>query len=315
MKHRYSIIMPMFNEAKNIPCCLSAMLDAIQGRKECKLIVVDNGSTDESVKLVQQQGIKVLEKKQLTIGQLRNEGAVGATGDWLVFVDADIEVPGDWFSFVDGVIEEGFAQAFAFVDIAPESAPWYAKAWALRVLTRRGQVTSVDTLPGRNLIVSREVFEQVDGFDNGLITGEDKDLIRRLRGQGASVLSIPHPKLLHWGYEQSFYSWLRKEFWRQSSHRDLIYKYGWPWRLVRFPLMALLHWMFFVLVLVALYWNFWVVILLPLLFVPSLFLSLRLPSAYLKFELIVQLTVLYSLRFLVAGIAVIWFWCRPQNTC
>ncbi|MBU2706632.1 glycosyltransferase [Zooshikella marina] len=315
MKHRYSIIMPMFNEAEHIQRCLSAMLSAIQNRKECQLTVVDNGSTDNSVQLVQQQGVTVLEKKQLAIGQLRNEGAEDAKGEWLVFVDADIEVPVDWFKYVDGVIEEGFAQVFAFVDIAPDSAPWYARAWALRVLTRRGQVTSVDTLPGRNLIVSREAFEQVDGFDSTLITGEDKDLIRRLRAQGASALSIPHPKLLHWGYERSFYSWLRKEYWRQSSHSDLIYKYGWPWRLVRFPLIALLHWLFLIVVLLSSLWHSWLIICLLLLFIPGLLLSLRLPSVYLSFVLIMQLTVLYTLRFLVAGVAVVWFWRRPKNSC
>lgn len=94
---RISIVIPMFNEARHIGrTLLAAQKAAFAANIDCELIVVDNGSTDEGPHIARQFGATVLVLPGLLIGALRNRGTAIATGEWLAFIDADIEMPEDW---------------------------------------------------------------------------------------------------------------------------------------------------------------------------------------------------------------------------
>ena len=89
-----SIVIPMFNEARHIGRTLLAAQKAAHAADlQCELIVVDNGSTDRGPQIARQFGAQVLVMPGLAIGALRNRGAAVASGHWLAFIDADIEMP------------------------------------------------------------------------------------------------------------------------------------------------------------------------------------------------------------------------------
>ena len=90
---KLSIIIPAFNEESLITHCLNSLFDAINTQTSpefsYEVIVVDNNSTDNTAKIAQQAGAQVVFEPINQIGRARNAGAAVATGDWLLFVEAD----------------------------------------------------------------------------------------------------------------------------------------------------------------------------------------------------------------------------------
>lgn len=111
---RISIVIPMFNEARHIGrTLLAAQKAAFAANVECELIVVDNGSSDDGPQIARQFGAQVLELPGLLIGALRNRGTAIASGEWLAFIDADIEMPEDWLKPLFELEASGQGDVFA----------------------------------------------------------------------------------------------------------------------------------------------------------------------------------------------------------
>src|SRR5580765_6728671 len=90
---KISIIIPAFNEERLIAGTLASIrvgMDELTRRGvESELIVCDNNSTDPTAEIARAAGAKVVFEPINQIARARNSGAAAATGDWLVFVDAD----------------------------------------------------------------------------------------------------------------------------------------------------------------------------------------------------------------------------------
>lgn len=233
-----SVVVPMFNEQQHIGRTLGAIKTAAAwAGVDCELLVVDNGSTDEGPQIAGAAGARVLPGAQLSIAALRNLGARHAQGDWLAFVDADVEVPPNWLTLWQELWQTDRVDVLALDCDTPPQAPWFARVWQRRTLSGvRGQQRR-DWLPTANLCLSREWFERVGGFDERLRTGEDKDFGLRLSSAGARLLSFSRPLSWHWGYERNWSEWWGKELWRQGSHLQLIRESG-SIRHLRFPLLC-----------------------------------------------------------------------------
>src|SRR5690348_10368111 len=90
---KISIIVPAFNEEKLLPRSLAAIRKAASAFErngiETELVVCDNNSTDRTAAVARENGAIVAFEPINQISRARNGGARIATGDWLVFVDAD----------------------------------------------------------------------------------------------------------------------------------------------------------------------------------------------------------------------------------
>jgi glycosyltransferase involved in cell wall biosynthesis len=311
---RISIVIPMYNEAPHITrTLLAAQHAADTAGVECELIVVDNGSTDQGPQIARQFGAQVLDMPGLLIGALRNRGAAVATGEWLAFIDADIEVPEDWLTLLLKI------QYAVKVDIlgldlhTPAEAPWYASAWQRRMLRPSAEsVQAVRWLPSANLLMRHHWFDKVGGFDENLRTGEDKDFTMRLASAGARLMSVNQSVALHWGYEGSWREWMGKEFWRQGSHLQLLRSHGLNLRLLRFPMLSMAAWVLDIAAICALANGQFslATVLLLLTSLPALTLSLRQSSKHRDIGLTLQLWGLHWLRLHLAGAAFILSVCR-----
>lgn len=200
---RVSIVIPMYNEARHIGRTLLAAQEAArQAQLECELIVVDNGSDDAGPRIANELDARVLIVPGVHIGALRNRGAAVASGDWLAFIDADIEMPADWLKLLLEL--EGHQGDVLGLDLdTPRQAPWFAEAWQRRSQRPASRLLHrVQWLPSANLLMRRSWFERVGGFDETLRTGEDKDFSWRLRQAGAQLLLVNESVALHWGYEE-----------------------------------------------------------------------------------------------------------------
>ena len=309
-----SLVIPMYNEARHIGRTLLAARKAAEAAAlECELIVVDNGSDDQGPNIARQFGAQVLELPGLLIGALRNRGAAMATGEWLGFIDADIEMPEDWLTRLCELESGGQADVLALDLHTPLQAPWFATAWQRR-MTRptTHALHPAQWLPSANLLMRRHWFDKVGGFDETLRTGEDKAFTLRLNEAGARLLAVNQSVALHWGYEGSWREWIGKELWRQGSHLQLLRTHGMSLRLLRFPALSVGAWLLDLMALSALL-NGSAPVALFIVFVtslPALVLSLRQGLKHRDLRLMLQLWALHWVRLHLAGAALILSLCH-----
>lgn len=84
---KYSIIVPNYNKAEYIEECINSILN--QTYKNYEIIMIDDGSTDNSVEVINKFNINLLKTNRLQAGGARNLGLKQATGDYIIFLDSD----------------------------------------------------------------------------------------------------------------------------------------------------------------------------------------------------------------------------------
>ncbi len=88
MSKKVSIIIPARNEEKYLPSCLESISNLNYPKKDIEVIVVDNGSTDNTREIAKSCGATVLCDDSLNVSGLRSLGVAKSTGEIIAFVDA-----------------------------------------------------------------------------------------------------------------------------------------------------------------------------------------------------------------------------------
>lgn len=122
MKNVISVIVPVYNVAMYLPKCLDSILS--QDHTQLEVILIDDGSTDESGAICDQYGkkdsrIRVIHKKNAGAAAAKNTGLAIATGEYLSFVDSDDYLePGVYGYMLETLGETGAdAAEFSFRDV------------------------------------------------------------------------------------------------------------------------------------------------------------------------------------------------------
>ena len=103
MQDKISVIIPVYNVAKYLPKCIDSVLN--QTYKNLEIILVDDGSTDESGKISDEYSykdnrVKVIHKKNGGPGDARNTGIKEATGKYIGFIDSDDFIETDMYEIL-----------------------------------------------------------------------------------------------------------------------------------------------------------------------------------------------------------------------
>jgi len=221
---KVSIIIPAYNEEKYLPSCLQALADLDYEKELVEIIVVDNGSTDRTVKIAKAFGCRIFVDGAKTVGGLRNLGASKSTGEILAFVDADCTVSPVWLMESSRYFDNLRVAAWGSPPEVPKNATWVQKTWLI-VRQKRQQVQEVDWLESMNLFVRKEIFLNIDGFNDSLATCEDVDFCYRV-GKIGSIISDNRIKSIHFGEASTVREFFRKEIWRGQSNLDGIESHG-----------------------------------------------------------------------------------------
>ena len=181
---RFSVIVPVFNCREHLRTCLDSLLIAVKKYGNAEVIVVDNGSTDGSYEILQTEypGVTVLQYPDLTIAALRNRGAEAGSGEYLTFIDADCTISPQYFDEARATFVDSKVTATGSLVGVPESSTWVERTWY--VINSHNGNGPVKYVNSGNLVVRRQAFLRVGGFDETLTTGEDVELGQRLRRQG-----------------------------------------------------------------------------------------------------------------------------------
>ena len=197
---RVSVIVPCYNDAISVRRCLNSVCS--QTLKPFEVIVVNDGSTDESGQIVQSHAgvTKYLEQENQGSGAARNAGIAAATGDYIAFLDAD-----DFWL-------EGFLQrSAAWLEDHPEaiavSTGQRIRSWSQKETLNPSLLAQVEA--GNSLMPS--VLEDFFGFwaqYDHVCTGSA--LIRRsaIDQAGGQLPDLRMSQdLEYWGYLATFGKW------------------------------------------------------------------------------------------------------------
>jgi glycosyltransferase involved in cell wall biosynthesis len=222
---RISIIVPALNEEKLIERTLNCFPPDIRRRFNMELIVSDGGSSDRTREIAVRHGAIVVEhlaNRRQTIAEGRNRGAEQATGDLLVFINADT-VPRDAEQFVEGLAavvdapdhERSIVAIACPVEIAPQERGLSDRLFHgfFNNYVRLLNTVGLGMGRGECQVIRRDAFIKVGGYEDHMAAGEDFDLYKRLTRIGKighrsdlSVYESPR-RFRRYGYLLVLFEW------------------------------------------------------------------------------------------------------------
>jgi GT2 family glycosyltransferase len=199
---RLSVVIPVYNGGEDLRVCLHALDQST--RKPDEVIVVDDGSTDGAVACAAEFSATVVRLKGPPHGPAlaRNRGAQRATGDIVVFVDADVKVHADTLGRFENLFRDSLdvAAAFGSYDDQPQAQGSVSRYKNLlhHYVHQHGEREAETFWTGCGA-VRREVFLAIGGFskDYGPPGMEDIELGVRLREAGHRILLCPEILCTH----------------------------------------------------------------------------------------------------------------------
>jgi GT2 family glycosyltransferase/peptidoglycan/xylan/chitin deacetylase (PgdA/CDA1 family) len=201
---RASVVIATYNRAERLAACLASLTEQRTARPGFEVVVVVDGSTDETRSLLESLTMPVplrivWQRNQGQCAAL-NRGAAEASGDLLVFIDDDITVvPGFIGAHLALFDYEPNAVGVGQMLLRPApGSDWFGIAFAeswrrhyARLNAHPETVTWRDCFGG-NMSVSRERFQAVGGFATGLARGYDVELAARLEDAGGRFVYLPN---------------------------------------------------------------------------------------------------------------------------
>lgn len=179
-----SIVIPAFNEELLITSCLQSISQSLEANAKPgfthEIIVVDNNSTDKTAQLARNTGARVVFEPINQIGRARNTGAANATGDWLLFVDADSLLNPGMVAEIVQLIESDRYVGCGSVMYMPD-LPWWGNAvirlWTICSIVFRWA-------SGALVVCRADAFREVGGFDQTLFAADEISLSQLLKQWG-----------------------------------------------------------------------------------------------------------------------------------
>lgn len=162
-----SIIIPTFNESENISECLATLID--QDYKNHEIIVIDDGSSDDTVNIVEKFPVKIIRKSHQGPARARNMAAKQALGKILVFVDADMTFSNNFITELTAPIITGQVKGtFSKNEYISNWDNIWSRCWNFNQ-NRPGKNMIPDDYPNEGndfRAILKDEFIRVGGFDD-----------------------------------------------------------------------------------------------------------------------------------------------------
>lgn len=198
---KLSVLLPVHNEARHITACLDALRRQTLAPEDWEVIVIDGGSSDETVMLVERsrgwfgERLRLLANPQRTTATGLNRGLAAATGEIIARVDGHSMVPPEYLQEMAATLADPLVWAAGAAVTNADSSPRGEAIWAaLRSPFGCGgsdyrepgvvrEVASVQAAAYR-----REVFDRVGQFNETMDYAEDDEFNWRVRRAGGKIV-------------------------------------------------------------------------------------------------------------------------------
>ncbi|WP_404379856.1 glycosyltransferase family 2 protein [Caenispirillum salinarum] len=207
-----SVIIPCYNAETWLAQTIGSVLD--QTRPPDEVIVVDDGSPDGSLALArrfeERGAVRVLALENGGAARARNLGALAATGDALMFLDADDVLAPDALEHLLTALQKAAASRSGGDAIA--ACPWERLHLSGDGRWISGPPTCATRLPGADVLASwltgwyyppccvlwsRAAFQRTGGWDEALLSNQDGDLMMRALALGIPLAETPHGRAFY----------------------------------------------------------------------------------------------------------------------
>jgi len=191
-----SVYIPTYNRGSLlVERAVSSVL--AQTYQNFELIIIDGGSTDGTLEIARRYTDKIVvwdRPRRQTFGEAKNAGAALATGEFLVFIDADALIPEPQAFFEE--LLAAFNKNKKLVALTVPLKPWPENHslvdaffcaplnWYMII---SNNVFHLGNSSGEFQMMRIETFKKIGGFSEQLISGEDNDMFRRLATLGRTL--------------------------------------------------------------------------------------------------------------------------------
>jgi glycosyltransferase involved in cell wall biosynthesis len=197
---KISIVVPAFNEEKLLGATLRSIRAAAEAFHQhgwtTEVIICDNNSTDRTAEVARGEGAQVVFEPMNQISRARNAGAAAATGDWLVFVDADSHPSRELLAdAADAMLSGKYIGGGVTVklDEFALSLSFFTALWNAVSRMRKW-------CAGSFIFCEAKVFSEIGGFSAELFASEELDLSKRLNAfaktRGQRLIILHHHPLV-----------------------------------------------------------------------------------------------------------------------
>ncbi len=199
MKPYFSIIIPSLNEETNLPILLQSL--AKQTYRDFEVIVSDCLSKDNTKAHSEKVAVNIpnfifLSHKSKNVSAARNFGASKATGEFLIFFDADVQASPDYLEGIKKHIDESNLDFLTVWNRPTKESSFTGKL--ILFLLNIGMSLIQKIKPAANgpcMILKKSLFEKIKGFDDRIVFGEDYDLSRKAAMQKTRYAVFQKPYL------------------------------------------------------------------------------------------------------------------------
>jgi glycosyltransferase involved in cell wall biosynthesis len=194
---KLSVIIPTLNEAPLLDRCLASLAQQEFPAGEMEVVVVDNGSTDDTPAVVRTHGARYVTEPKRGPYACRNTGARQASGEVLAFTDSDCTFCPNWaLRAWKAVAGEGLDAVVGWSEGEGESpVARYIQRRYERNLSEKAEDRPI--LDTRNCAASTEAFRETGGYDERFLDLSDELLGVKLASRGKRVGFDPQMRIKH----------------------------------------------------------------------------------------------------------------------
>jgi len=209
---RFSVVIPSYNQSIYLRECIESVLNQTY-KSYYEVIVVDDGSTDDSLQIAKSYPVKVISQVNKGLSSARNTGIMNSTGEYIIFLDSDdVMLP----TYIERINEQIKEDAF---DVISPSFVCFGKHNAEVVLMENPSIQ--DFITGNRVgycsAIKRSVLLEVGGYSPRMTWGyEDYHLWFNLFSRGKRIKTL---KDILWKYRTKESSMITTA---QQHHEELM---------------------------------------------------------------------------------------------
>lgn len=179
-----SVVIPVYNGAATLEGCLRSLAHQSLPRDQFEVIVVDDGSSDESARIAAAAGARVLSQANAGAPAARNAGVSAARGTWIAFTDSDCVCARTWLASLLAAVQ----RTPGGIGAAGKTVGYQSQTPAARFVDLMGGLDPIRSLqhprfpfaPTSNALYRRGCLQDVGGFDTRYATYDACDLHTRV---------------------------------------------------------------------------------------------------------------------------------------